>query len=47
MRYKKPKICGHCIFFVGDKDFGFCWRNEDEPKARYYNEVACNLGKKA
>jgi hypothetical protein len=37
----KPYICGQCIYY---KD-GFCWRNEEEPEAKYYNEVACIWGK--
>jgi hypothetical protein len=41
MKYKRPRICGHCIYYEN----GFCLRNEDEPKARDYIEVACNFGK--
>jgi len=40
VKRKKPKICGQCIYYEN----GFCWLDEDKPTARYYNEVACNLG---
>jgi hypothetical protein len=43
----KPRICGHCIYYNGDSEIGFCELNEEEPEAKYYNEVACNLGKRA
>jgi hypothetical protein len=43
----KPRICGHCIYYNGDSESGFCELNEEEPEPKYYNEVACNLGKRA
>jgi len=44
-KWGKPRICGHCIYYEGNHESGFCWLNEDEPEPRYYNQVACKLGK--
>lgn len=30
----KPRICGYCIFYLGDSESGFCELNEEKPEAK-------------
>ena len=39
---QRPRICGECIYYFGDRRCGFCWLNGDEPRRVSYHQRTCS-----